>query len=388
MAGLRIVTTGLAVCYPLGGVFWDYLQYPLGLAKLGHEVLYLEDTGKWSYDAPTGTFIADGAGNARAFAQELEALAPELAGRWFFRDAKGAAFGLAWDDVVKFCRQADLLVDVSASCWREVGGRSVLIDSDPVYTQAFLLYGTEQDVDQRVAHWMDRYDAFFSFGENIGSPDCAIPSAPFGWRPTRQPVVLDCFAQAAAPNAARRRVLTTVASWRSEKGWPVLNGIEYEGKSREWERFLDLPSRSALPLEIAMSGPAPMELLRAHGWRLRPGSEVSDDASAYRSYLANSYGEWSVAKNAYVASKSGWFSCRSACYLALGVPVVVQDTGFTKLLPTGKGLLTFSSLEEAAAAIAALLEGVEEHERSARAIAHEYFDSAKVLTRLVQDALA
>src|SRR5262249_52271529 len=139
---------------------------------------------------------------------------------------------------------------------------------------------------------------------------------------------------------------------------------------------------------VAMSGPAPTERMRAHGWRLRPGSEVSYDASVYRSYLANSLGELSVAKNAYVASKSGWFSCRSACYLALGVPVVVQDTGFTKWLPTGKGLFAFSTLEEAAAAIATLMEGIEEHERPARGIAAEHFDSNKVLTRLVQDALA
>ena len=265
--------------------------------------------------------------------------------------------------------------------------RRALIDSDPLYTQASLLSGTPQQARDRLAWWSGHFDVFFTFGANIGSAACAIPTGSLRWLPTRQPVVLDCFLDKAVPAATRRRVLTTVASWEPAEPGPVVDGIAYHGKSREWERFLDLPSQSEIPLEIAMSGPAPKERMGAHGWRLRDGFDVSRDAETYRSYLANSFGEWSVAKNAYVASRSGWFSCRSACYLALGVPVVVQDTGFATWLPTGKGLLTFSTPQEAAAAIATLAEGVEEHGRSARSIAVEYFDSAMVLTRLVQDAL-
>jgi hypothetical protein len=354
--------------------------------------LYLEDTGKWCYDPAARTFIADGARNAAAFARQLQAVNPVLADRWCYRDAGGKTYGLPWEDVVKFCRRADLFLNVSASCWlraeHEIGGRTALIDSDPLYTQAALQTGTDREVCERWRWWSEHFDVFFTFGENIGSADCAVPTGPCRWLPTRQPVVLDCFRGAAVPVGQRRRVLTTVASWEPAEQGPVVAGTSYAGKSREWERFLDLPSRSVLPLEIAMSGPAPHEGLSAHGWRLRDGFEVSSGAATYRSYLAHSLGEWSVAKNAYVASRSGWFSCRSACYLALGVPVIVQDTGFSKWLPSGKGLLTFSTLAEASAAIARVADNPKEHVEAARAVAVEFFDSDKVLGRLVSAALA
>src|SRR6266446_4273391 len=190
---LRVVTTGLAVAYPFGGVFWDYLQYPLGLRRLGHEVLYLEDTGQWCYDPRAGTFVAGGAANAAAFARNLDRLAPELGRSWFFRDADGKTFGLPLEAVARFCRRADLFVNVSAACWvreeHQMSGRSVLIDSDPLYTQAALLAGPPEETRARLDWWGRRYQAFFSFGEGIGSPDCAVPTGPFRWLPTRQPVV-------------------------------------------------------------------------------------------------------------------------------------------------------------------------------------------------------
>jgi hypothetical protein len=167
----------------------------------------------------------------------------------------------------------------------------------------------------------------------------------------------------------------------------VVDGVAYKGKSFELERFLDLPALSALPIELAMSGRAPVDRLRAHGWRLVDAYGVSKDPWVYRDYLANSLGEWSVAKNAYVASRSGWFSCRTACYLALGVPAVVQDTGFTQAIPTGEGVLTFTTPEEAADAIERLAADPDRHARAARMIAEEYFDSAKVLGRLLEEAL-
>ena len=167
-----------------------------------------------------------------------------------------------------------------------------------------------------------------------------------------------------------------------------MGGVAYHGKSVEWERFLDLPSRSVLPLEVAMSGPAPVARLRARGWHVRDALEVSSDPETYRGYLAGSAGEWSVAKNAYVASRSGWFSCRTACYLALGVPAVVQDTGFGRVIPAGEGVLAFATLDQAVEAIGRLAEEPDRHAAAARAIAAEYFDSARVLTRLIEQALS
>jgi len=395
LAALRIVVTGLAATYPFGGVFWDYLQYVVGFRRLGHDVLYVEDSGRWCYDPDQQTFVEESERNAAYLAREIVRLDPELAGCWFFRAAGGETYGRGWEQVTEFCRSADLFINISASCWmREeyfAASRVAFIDSDPMYTQASVrayLDGTIDQLSRDRIEMVRRHDVFFTFGENVGDPDCRIPTDIFDWIPTRQPIVLGCFAEAAIPIASRRRVLTTVASWEpSEKG-PVIDGVAYRGKSVEFERFVELPSLSPMPLELAMSGPAPIERLRTCGWQIIDAYSISADPWGYRDYLAHSFGEWSVAKNAYVASRSGWFSCRSACYLALGVPVIVQDTGFSRRIPSGEGILSFSTLDEAREAIEELAAEPERHARAARAIAEEYFDSDKVLGRLIEQTLA
>jgi hypothetical protein len=390
---LRIAVTGLAATYPLGGVFWDYLQWALGFARLGHDVLYVEDTGRWVYDPAAATFVESGEANAALLAETLKALDTDLAERWFYRDGTGRTYGWRWADVVEFCRTADLFVHVSASCWmREeyfAARRVVFIDSDPMYTQESVegyLEGTIDAEARARVEMLRRHDVFFTFAENIGAPDCRVPTALFGWIPTRQPIVLDRFEPESVPVAARRRILTTVASWEPSEGGPVVGGVTYAGKSREFARFMDLPARSPLPFELALSGRVPADRVRAHGWRLVDPYAVSRDPWVYRRYLATSLGEWSVAKHAYVASRSGWFSCRSACYLALGVPVVVQDTGFDCAIPTGRGVLPFGTVEEALDGIERLAADPAGHAEAALAIAREHFDSDRVLTRLIDQA--
>jgi hypothetical protein len=395
---LRVAVTGLAVTYPFGGVFWDYVLYLLGLHRLGHDVLYIEDTGRWCYDPVEQTFVENGARNAASFAGHLARLEPALADRWFYRDGGNNDFGRTWEQVVEFCATADVFLHVSVSCWmREeyfTPRRVVFIDSDPMFTQADVMFaqatlpedlaakveGEEQVRLQRLL----RHDVFFTFGENIGADDCRVPSSTFAWHPTRQPVVLDCFA---GLGRERGEVLTTVGSWAATEKGCTVDGVEYGGKGPEFERFIDLPSRTDVPLELALAGEAPVDRLREHGWRIRDGFEVSHDPWVYRDYLAGSLGEWSVAKNAYVASNSGWFSCRTACYLAAGVPAVVQDTGFSRILPTGEGLFAFSTLDEAAAGIEAVASDPARHGAAAQEIAREYFDSDAVLTRLLEQAL-
>jgi len=392
---LRIVVSGLVATYPLGGVFWDYLQYVLGFHKLGHDVLYLEDCGRWCYDPQQQTFVEASESSAAYLAEHIARLDPELRERWFFRDVSGNTYGRTWQQVVEFCRSADLLVNVSNSCLMRdeyfAASRVAFIDSDPMYTQASVRKPEDGSDDGGAAEGrmetLREHDVFFTFGENVGDPDCRIPTEPLSWIATRQPIVLDCFRDASVPLPARRRVLTTVASWEpSEKG-PMLGAVRYRGKSAEFERFINLPSSSPLPMELAMSGPAPLERLREAGWRVFDAYDISADAWQYRDYLANSLGEWSVAKNAYVLSRSGWFSCRSACYLALGVPVIVQDTGFSRHIPTGEGILSFSTLDEARTAIEKLTGDPDRHARAARELAAEYFASEKVLAQLVKSAL-
>jgi hypothetical protein len=392
---LRIVTTGLAITYPLGGVFWDYLQYALGFARLGHDVLYLEDSGKWCYDPAAATFVESGESNVAWFARELPKLDARLAERWFFRDPAGATWGWDWTRVVEFCRSADLFVHISASCeMREeyyAARRRVFIDSDPMFTQASIpdyVAGrlAADDPARRRVDVIGAHDVHFTFGENIAALDCRIPRDLFDWIPTRQPIALECFRASEVPLPARRKVLTTVMSWEAAEKGPTVAGVSYGGKGYEFTRFIDLAGRAALPIEIAISGKAPREELRSRSWRLVEAPSVSSDPWSYRDYLARSFGEWSIAKNAYVASRSGWFSCRSACYLALGVPVVVQDTGFGCALPSGAGILKFSTPEEAEAAIAQVAADPERHARAAHELARDYFDSDTVLRRLLDHA--
>ncbi len=391
---LRIAVTGLAAAFPLGGVFWDYFQYVLGFLRLKHDILYIEDTGKWCYDPVGQTFSESGANNAAYLRREIARLDPELSERWFYRDSIGQTYGRAWTEVVDFCRAADLFVHISGSCWMRdeyfAASRVVLIDSDPFYTQAWIRDAFANTSDPNCRSWSEavrRHDAFFTFGENIDHPDCWIPKTGFRWIPTRQPIVMDCFDGASIPPALRRRVLTTVASWEPAEKAPVIDGVAYGGKSAEFERFIDLASVSPLPLELAMAGRAPVERLRSAGWRIIDGYSVSADPWTYRDYLAHSFAEFSLAKSAYVRSLSGWFSCRSACYLALGVPVVVQDTGFRPWIACGEGILPFSTLEEARAAIEKLSADPERHARAAREVCREHFASDKVLTRLIDDAM-
>jgi hypothetical protein len=392
-SALRIAVTGLAATFPYGGVFWDYLQYPLGLRRLGHDVLYIEDTGQWCYDPTAATFVEDGGRNADLLRRRIAAADPDLAERWFFRDAMGKTYGRSWNDVATFCRSADLFLHISATCWmREeyfAADKVVFIDSDPMYTQSSVpdyLASTIDDAARSRVDLLRQHDVFFTFGENIGAPDCRIPTDLFDWIPTRQPIVLSLFRDAAVPVGERRPVLTTVASWEPKEKGPVVNDVVYGGKSTEFERFLDVPAGSHLPFELALSGPAPFDRLRNHGWKLVDPNEISGDPWVYRDYLSRSLGEWSVAKNAYVAGRSGWFSCRTACYLALGVPAVVQDTGFGETIPTGEGVLAFSTPEEATDAIERLTSDPKRHSEVARTIAEDYFDSDIVLTTLVNEA--
>lgn len=391
---LRIAVAGLAATYPLGGVFWDYMQYVLGFKRLGHDVLYIEDTGRWCYQPTKATFVESGEHNAAYLLKHMTALDPELEDRWFFRDATGRTFGRRWKDVVSFCKDADLFVHLSASCWMRdeyfAASRLAFVDSDPMYTQGALLGYLSGSIDEEArarVEMLKAHDILFTFAENVGALDCRVPVDPWEWIPTRQPVVLDCFRESILSPASRRSVLTTVASWEAaDEGFEV-DGSIYRGKRGEFERFIDLPSRSLLPLELALSGRVPAKRLRSHGWRIKDAYAVSRDPWVYRSYLASSSAEWSVAKNAYVASRSGWFSCRSACYLAAGVPTIVQDTGRMGL-PSGAGLLRFATLDEAADAIEEVARQPDRHARAALDLAEEYLNSDKLLSALIDRALS
>jgi hypothetical protein len=358
------------------------VQYVLGLARLGHDVYYLEDTGQWPYNPVEGGLGKDCAFNVTYLADLMARFG--LAGRWAYRFPwQSQWFGLSDAQRGDVIRSADLLINISGTLerpeeYRQVR-RLVYIDSDPVFTQVKLARG-QADFRKLV----DLHDVHFSFGECF-SP--LVPATGHRWRPTRQPIVLAEW----HPETPAREVFTTVMNWTSYK--PVVYGNQsYGQKDLEFTRFLDLPSLVAPTLlEIAVNAGktrrTPYALLRHKGWGVADPEEVCPDLDSYRRYIETSRAEWSVAKNGYVVGQPGWFSCRSACYLAAGKPVVIQDTGFRTVFPVGEGILPFTTIDEAVAAIKDVEQHYARHARAARTIAEVYFDSDQVLSRLIDEAL-
>jgi hypothetical protein len=381
---MRIVVTGLVGQYAFGGVAWDYLQYVEGFRQLGHDVYYLEDTEMWPYDPIKDTISADASYNVDYLRGVMEKLG--LANRWIYRSAPDASYHGHTEAAAKeICATADLYLNVSGCGWLRPEYLAipckVFLESDPMFTQVALASGKQDVIDRIRAH-----DRHFTFAENIGAANCRIPATGFDWIPTRQPIVLDWWELPAKPS---RDVFTTVMNWVSYKS------CEYDGetwgqKDVEFLKFVDLPGRTAQKFEIAMGmGPGmkrPTEMLQQKGWQIIEPAEHLPDPWTYREYLRRSKGEWSVAKEGYVKSRSGWFSCRSACYLALGRPCVLQDTGWSNCYPTGRGLFAYQTIDEALAGIEAVNADYAAHSHAARQLAAQMFDARQVLANLITRA--
>jgi hypothetical protein len=381
---MRIVVTGLVGQYAFGGVAWDYLQYVEGFRQLGHDVYYLEDTEMWPYDPIKNTVSADASYNVDYLRGVMEKLG--LADRWIYRSAPDASYHGHTEAVAKeICATADLYLNVSGCGWLRPEYLAipckVFLDSDPMFTQVALASGKQDVIDRIRAH-----DKHFTFAENIGATDCRIPAAGFAWIPTRQPIVLDWWELPAEPP---RDAFTTVMNWVSYKNCEY-NGETWGQKDVEFLKFVDLPERTTQKFEIAMGmGPGmkrPTEMLQQKGWQIIEPAEHLPDPWTYREYLRRSKGEWSVAKEGYVKSRSGWFSCRSACYLALGRPCVLQDTGWSNSYPTGSGLFAYQTIDEALAGIEAVNADYAAHSRAARQLAAQMFDARRVLADLITKA--
>jgi hypothetical protein len=401
-SALRIVVTGLIAQHPrLGGVAWDYVQYVVGLSRLGHDVYYVEDSGEWPYLSERNGDGGWTAYDCSANVEHLDAVMRRfgLEDRWAYRyPVRPRWFGLSHRKRREVLASADLLLNVSGTLRRPQDYRRIprlaYVDSDPVFTQVRLSLPRGQLKFQRR---LAAHDVHFSFGEALSAQ---VPATGYGWRPTRQPVVLSEW-RAGRPY---RDAFTTVLSWTSYR--PLrYRGRSFAQKDVELRRFLRLPRRTgSARLELALGATphvewetgaepgsraaTPAELLAREGWSVVDAERACGDLDGYREYVESSKAEWSVAKNGYVVGRPGWFSCRSACYLAAGRPVVVQDTGFGEVLPTGEGIVPFASEDEAVAAIEDVESRYEVHARAARDIAGEYFDARRVLSRLVEEATA
>lgn len=370
---MKILVAGIIARYPFGGVTWCSLMYLLGLRALGHEVLYIEDTGECVYDPVQNTRSIDPAyGTSYIHAS----LAPfDLGDKWAFVNYDGSYHGRSADEVRRYCADADLFLNLSGGSWfwREEYARiprTAFIDSDPAFTQLAIAKAEPWYVE-----FFKRFDRLFTFGSNIGTPASLVPVGAFTWRPTWQPIVLDQWRTDRVPGDR----FTTVMTWQTESFTDVGGN-----KDVEFLKYLDLPSRTPQPFELAVNGPRAM--LREHGWYTVDAMGVSRTPWDYRDFIQGSKAEFGVAKHTYVSTNSGWFSDRTACYLASGRPALAQDTGWTAHLPSGEGLLAFSTPDEALAGIDSVNGDYRRHARCAADIAREHFDAGRVLGRLLDEA--
>lgn len=409
MKKLRIIVGGFLGLLPAGGVTWDYVQYPVGLAELGHDVFYIEDTRLWSIYQKEGSDWGDCSASVEHLKNVCEWFG--LSNRWAYRDeASGGCFGLSLEKVYEICRTADVFINISCANvlrdeYMKIPVRA-LIDSDPMFTQiqahSQAVFTPGQSGMRRA---LEGHTHHFTFGENVGHEDCRMPPCGVDWKPTRQPVCLRYWhaEQLEKPDAP----FTTLMNWTAA---PPLDfeGEMWGQKDIEFNKFINVPQRMrdvslcaetsqdeatsqikdvsfAVAVGQTSGAPFPFEATQNHGWQVLDPRAVAGDWMSYQRFIADSRGEFSVAKETYVKARTGWFSCRSACYLAAGRPVVTQDTGWTKHLPHDGGLLAFDTEAQAIEALRRVVAEPEKHACAARAIAEECFDSNLVLSKLLND---
>jgi hypothetical protein len=384
--GRPVVVFGIAFLYPLAGITWQFLHFLIGLRRLGFDPYYVEDSGRWVYDPGLATFTPDPARNIAAVLPAFEAHG--FGERWVCRvnALDGRCYGLDEGRLRTLYREAAAMLNVTGGQeLREdhfTDALRVYVETDPVGPQIDIAEGDSALVKQLAGH-----DVLFSYGENFGRADCGVPLERFTWLPTRQPVVLDLWPP--APPTADASY-TTIATWSHRNDRVFRGETYYWSKEREFLKILDLPRRTAAPIELALDLSADEseadQQLQSHGWRVVPAAGISRDVDAYREYIRGSRGEFTVAKDQNVRLRSGWFSDRSATYLAAGRPVITQETGFSNVLPCGRGLFGWRDLDDILGAIDAIETDYEGHCRGAREVATEYFAAETVLASLMERA--
>jgi hypothetical protein len=371
----RIIVLGYIVRGPLGGMSWHHLNYVLGFARLGHDVYYIEDSDDYAscYDPRTYETTTDPSYGLEYTGRIFQRL--ELKDRWAYYDAHTQRWlGPAVGCIREVCATADLVLNVSGvnplRPWLAKIPVRALVDTDPVFTQIRHLTNPEALAAARA------HTHFLTFGENFGRTGGRVPDDGLPWRRTRQPVVLDAWPVTTGPVAGP---FTTVMQWKAYEP-RTYQGVSYGMKSESLGAYFDLPAQAGCRMEIALAGGgAPRQQLLANGWQLPDPIESTRDPWVYQEFIRRSKAEFSVAKEGYIKARSGWFSERSACYLAAGRPVVAQDTGFSEFLPCGEGLFAFRDVGEAVHAIGEVSADYPRQCRAARRVAEEHFAFGEVL---------
>ena len=379
---LKILVLGYIVRWPLGGMAWHHINYALGLFRLGYDVYFLEYSDNYDscYNPESGVIGKDATYGLNFTKDAFDRLG--IKDRWAYYDEHTSCWLGAARNINDIIETADMVINISGvnplkSELMNIPIR-LLVDTDPAFTQIKHL----QDAQSRERTKLHTH--YFSFGENFGNDNCLIPDDGFPWKPTRQPIVLDEWQITPGPEKGK---FTTVMKWDS---YPAQKYQEryYGMKSESFRDYFDLPNKVKADFELALgSASAPRDTLKSKGWQIVNPLNVTKDPWTYQKYIQESKGEFTVAKHGYVVSNSGWFSERSAAYLASGRPVITQETEFSKYIPCGRGLLAFGNFDEAIAAIEEINGNYDRHCRWAREIAEEYFDSKKVLADLIENAL-
>jgi hypothetical protein len=363
-----------------GGHTWVFLQYLLGFRKLGWDVLFLDRLEPdMCVDAEGRPADAERSVNVAYVDRVFRAF--ELGDRYSIFLDRDRTVGLSRAQVLDEVARAALVFNVNGFLEdEEVLSRATVnayLDIDPGFAHMWRALGLHDA--------FQGHDAYVTVGENLGGPGCTIPTGGIDWITTPQPVVLEHW----PVQRGEGHAFTSVGSWRGPFGPIEYEGVTYGLRVHEFRKFADLPRHVTEPLEIALdiesTDAGDVELLRAGGWGLRDPREIAADPWRYRAYLQGSSAELMVAKNMYVKSRSGWFSDRSICYLASGRPVLAQDTGFSHYHPVGRGLLAFSTVEEAIDGVEQVAAAYDTHARAARELAEQRFESDRVLGRLLQE---
>ena len=381
---MRIIVCGYIVRGPMGGMTWHHLQYVMGLKKMGFEVYYLEDSGDSEfccYDPLKGVNNTDPTYGLKYANHVFKDFGMSTC--WGYYDGhRNTWHGPLSMRLKNLVKSADLMLNLSCSNpirdWSRDISIKVLVDTDPVFTQIRNL------TDPIRKSLSQQHTSFFTFAERIMADDCTVPNDGFQWLPTRQPIVLEVWPVLPGPSDGK---CTTVMQWQSYRE-RTYKDQRYGLKNQSFLDYMDLPKMVNEPFEIALGSPsAPREELRGNGWVLIDPEKVTSTPQRYRRYIQSSKCEFSVAKHAYVVTNSSWFSERSAAYLASGRPVVTQDTGFSKFIETGKGLFSYSTMEEAISGISEINRHYKSHCDHARDIAKKYFDFKVVLQGLIERAM-
>ena len=376
---LTILFSGMIGGVPhQGGATWAVLQYLLGLRELGHQVLFVEPVSASALRPADAPLLSSQ--NAVYFTGVCAAFG--LRDAALLLDGTRETVGLPYDHVAAIARRADVLINIAGMLTdEELTGRipvRLYLDLDPAFTQ---LWYAAQGIDMRFAG----HTHFATVGLAIGQSTCPVPTCGRDWITTPQPIVLGEWPVA---NGIAYDGLTTVANWRGY-GSVEHDGVFYGQKVHALRPFFSLPTCTDAPFVLALAihpdERGDLAALTANGWRLLDPAEVVATPDRYQQFIQGSKAEFGIAKSGYVASRCGWFSDRSVCYLASGRPVIAQETGFSQFLPTGAGLFAFESADDVLAAIDALRGDYLRHARIARQIAEDVFDAGKVLPRLLRE---